>query len=483
MDYLKFFDLDEDPFRFTPDPEFFYRSEGHNEVLLSLDYLVDRKEGFLLVTGESGIGKTLTLKVFIEKYKDENEIALIMTPRLSPEEFFMAVMDAFNVPHDDGKDEIIKTFREFLLSSAAQGKKTVIIVDEAQQLPDETLEELRLLSELGTKKEKLLQIVLIGQSELKARLQQNHLRQLDQRITVRAELHPFTQSETIEYINFRLNRAGKGMTVFDERAKQAIHKMTVGIPRTINLLASRALMSAFIEESRTVVERHVRQAATYVFYSPPGNGPWTIFNPIRKFFGGTVENRPVIVDKNLLNPRPVRPSGSLRPAGVAVIVSVVVGGIYLLGPKTRPVGVVRQAPALSTLIDPRPEKKPVALLPGKLFNLPEFIPRVAKDRAYGANNPGWERYRGKVAEFRVLREKDGMIKGIQVIDRGGAGINEAFMKRALQQVANTTAFKAESAELKEGFKIERGKVGEKLQLVSYRDETGGRLRAFVFTWF
>lgn len=525
MDYLKFYDLDEDPFRFTPDPDFFYRSEGHNEVLLSLDYLIDRREGFLLITGEPGTGKTITLKVFIEKCKDEYEIALIITPRLSPEEFLLAVLDDLNVPQPTGgKNEIIKAFREFLLTSAVLGKRTVIMVDEAQQLPDETLEELRLLSNLETEKEKLLQIILIGQTELKARLRQNHLRQLDQRITVRAELHSFTQQETSEYISFRLNRAGKGMTVFDEQAKQTIYALTGGIPRTINLLASRALMSAFIEESRTVGERHVRQAASHVFYSPSGSDPLSIFNPIRRFFGGSVETKPVIVDKNLSTPRPTRPAGRLRSATVAVIIvgSIAVGGIYLFTQKTGPVAkqvapvqqnlstaavasppvqavkavVAKPAetvPPASALTDPRlgdsavisamdNKKKEAVVLSAPLRDLPEFIPRAALDPAYGKKNPGWELYRGKVTEFRVMREKSGVIKGIQVLDRGGAGVLETFMQRALQQVSGTSTFKAESTEQKEGYKIERGTVGNKIQAVCYRDKNGGRLRAFVLTW-
>lgn len=522
MEYLKFYNLDEDPFRFRPDPGSFFRSEGHSKVLQSLDSLIDnRNEMFMLVTGETGIGKTLTLKVFFEKCKNENKTAIMITPGLSPEEFFLAVLDALDVPRPaGGKNEFIKAFREFLLSNGAEGNKTVIMVDDAQQLPDETLEELQLLPTLETNEVKLLQIILIGMTGLKDRLRQNRFRQLDQLITVRSELHPFTRSETFEYISFRLDRAGKGMTVFDERAKRAIHNLTLGVPRTINLLASRSLMSAFIEESRTVGERHVRQAASHVFYSPPGSEPWTVFNPIRRFFGESVEDKPVIVDKNLPTPRPTRPPGRLRPAGVAVIVAgaVVAGGMYMAGSGVGPAGGGRQVPAPPAVIDaaksaraatstaaqpavpapassaaPRPgnkavlnatdnRKKPAARLSGLLSDLPEFVPRVTQDRSYAARNPGWERYRGKANEYRVYREKTGYIKGIQVIDRGGDGVDEEFMKRALQQVAGTPAFKAESTELKEGFRIERGKVAEKLQAVCYRDENGGKLRAFVLTW-
>jgi hypothetical protein len=308
------------------------------------------------------------------------------------------------------------------------------------------------------------------------------------------------------------------MTVFDEPAKLTIHTLTSGIPRTINLLASRALMSAFIEESRTVGERHVRQAATHVFYSPSGRDPWAVFNPIRRFLGGTVENKPVIVDKNLLTPRPTRPPSRLRSALVVVIGAgvIVISGIYLFEHKSRSAAIqpVQQMtakpvsqvtpPALVKVAKPAPPqpvatadprlgdsavisaidttKKTSAPPAGLLRNLPEFIPKTAQDSVYGVKNPGWELYRGKVTEFRVLREKNGIIKGIQVLDRGGAGVDDVFMRRALLEVAGTATFKVESTEKKESYKIERGKAGSTLQVVCYRDGSGGRLRAFALSW-
>ena len=265
MDYLKFFNLDEDPFRITPDPAFFFPSDRHNELLLSMNYLIEQKEGFLLVTGEPGTGKTTTLKVFIDRWRENTEIALIMTPRLSPEEFLLAVLEdlKITVPATN-KHEVLKAFRNFLVSSAEAGKRTVIIVDEAQNLPDETLEELRLLSNLETEKEKLLQIVLIGQPELKMRLRQQHLTQLNQRITIRISLDRLTQQETTEYVNYRLTRAGKATVTFGSDASKRLHKLSGGIPRLINLIASRALMAAFVEGKGIVRENHVNHAAAHV---------------------------------------------------------------------------------------------------------------------------------------------------------------------------------------------------------------------------
>jgi general secretion pathway protein A len=151
MDYLEFFGLKEDPFKITPDLAYFYPSKEHSEILTALNYAIEQKEGFFLATGEPGTGKTTILKVFIEEWKDKAEIALVLTPRLSPEEFLHAVLEDLKVPvKDKNKNEMLKAFRDFLLSSASQGKAVIIVVDEAQNLSDETLEELRLLSNLET---------------------------------------------------------------------------------------------------------------------------------------------------------------------------------------------------------------------------------------------------------------------------------------------------------------------------------------------
>lgn len=265
MDYLEFFGLKEDPFRMTPDSAYFYPSKEHTEILASLQYAIEQKEGFFLATGEPGTGKTTLLKVFINEWKDKAEIALILTPRLNPEEFLMAVLEDLKVEvQERNKNEIIKAFRDFLLSVSEKGKMVIIIVDEAQDLPDETLEELRLLSNLETEKEKLLQIVLIGQPELKDKLASAHMRQLSQRMAIKAILMPLTMPETYDYINYRLIKAGKGMPTFDEKAKRLIYRFSRGIPRLINLLASRSLMAAYIDGSKAIEIRHVRHAINHL---------------------------------------------------------------------------------------------------------------------------------------------------------------------------------------------------------------------------
>lgn len=261
MDYLEFFGLKEDPFKVTPDLAYFYPSKEHSEILLALNYAVTRKEGFFLATGEPGTGKTTILRVFIDEWRDKAEIALVLTPRLSPEEFLSSILEDLKVPVEStNKNEMIKAFRDFLLATASSGKTVVIVVDEAQNLPEETLEELRLLSNLETEKEKLLQIVLIGQAELRERLTSQGLKQLNQRLTIKTFLKPLTRQETSEYINYRSMKAGKGRGVFTEGAKTLIYGYSRGIPRLVNVVASRSLMAAFVDGTTEVQKRHVQYA-------------------------------------------------------------------------------------------------------------------------------------------------------------------------------------------------------------------------------
>ncbi|MBI5408759.1 MAG: AAA family ATPase [Nitrospirae bacterium] len=268
MDFLSFFGLKEDPFRLTPDPAYFYPSPTHNEGLLLLDYSIEQKEGFTTVIGDPGSGKTTLLNVFLEKWKSKAEIAMILTPRLSPEEFLLSILEDLKIGvKRKSKNEIIKAFRDFMIEKSSEGRWVVIIVDEAQNLPDETLEELRLLSNLETDKDKLLQLVLLGQPELEAKLNREKLRQLNQRITTRIHLRPFNFEETLEYINYRLIKAGKQNLQVERKAGRLAYRLSKGIPRLINMLISRSLMAAYLEESNLILPRHINHAVKSLNHS------------------------------------------------------------------------------------------------------------------------------------------------------------------------------------------------------------------------
>jgi general secretion pathway protein A len=273
--YLDFFGLREDPFRLTPDPAFYYPSSDHANALLSLDYLMNNREGFCLLTGEPGTGKSTLVRIFLNKWQEKAEIALVMTPRLSPEEFLQAILEDLGVVYSPGgnKNHMLKAFRDFLLSHAVDGRRVAIVVDEAQNLQIETLEELRLLSNLETEKEKLLQIILIGQPELVEKLSAEQLKQLNQRISVRASLSPLPARNTADYLATRLRQGGANAGVFfDKSALEAIHRRSGGIPRLINLIASRSLMAAYLQGCSTVQGNQVKIAAEEVLQQGNTNG-------------------------------------------------------------------------------------------------------------------------------------------------------------------------------------------------------------------
>ena len=266
--YMSFFGLAEKPFAITPDPRYLYLSERHAEALAHLLYGIDNAGGFVQLTGEVGTGKTTTVRSLLAELPAHADVALILNPRVTPEEFLLAICDELHVSLGDAAQGSIKAIVDrlnvFLLDAHARGRRVVLIVDEAQQLSADVLEQLRLLTNLETATQKLLQIILVGQPELREVLARNDLRQLAQRITGRYHLDPLSRQETAAYVRHRLKVAGATGEIFAPRALAQLHRLAGGVPRLINVIADRALLGAYTREQQRVTPLLVRRAAREV---------------------------------------------------------------------------------------------------------------------------------------------------------------------------------------------------------------------------
>jgi general secretion pathway protein A len=251
--YKAFFGLISDPFNLSPDPAFLYRSPHHEEALANLIYGVQSRKGFIVLTGEVGTGKTTMLEC-LRDHLDSHHIpfAFVFNSRLTPDQFFEMIAYDLDLPCSrKSKTEVLFALNNMLLERANQNKTTVLIVDEAQNLEWDVLEEIRLLGNLENRRGKMLQIILSGQPELDAKLEQAEYRQLRQRIALRCHLRPFTEAEVAEYIATRLARSGmREQTVFPPEVLAQIYQSTEGIPRLINSVCDNLLLTAFAMESR-----------------------------------------------------------------------------------------------------------------------------------------------------------------------------------------------------------------------------------------
>jgi general secretion pathway protein A len=258
--YETFFGFEETPFSLTPNPEFFFLSPSHYEAYESLWFALQRREGFIVLTGEVGLGKTTLYRTLLRRLQESGrDFAVILNPRLDPNELLEALLDDFGIGHPAGlrKKELLDYLNAFLLAKG----NAIVVVDEAQLLDDEVFEELRLLSNLETDATKLLQIVLVGQPELERRLEQSNLRQLTQRVTCRYRLAPLDEANTAEYIRHRLTRANPRHPVrFEPTAARAVFSFAGGVPRLINVICDRALLAAFTANATTVTPEHVEAA-------------------------------------------------------------------------------------------------------------------------------------------------------------------------------------------------------------------------------
>lgn len=274
--YTSFFGLNEKPFSITPDPRYLYMSERHGEALAHLVYGVTESGGFMQLTGEVGTGKTILVRTLLASRVPGNaDVAVVLNPQLSALEFLQTIAEELGIPEPQEKDSIkalIDALNRYLLVAHADGRRTILVVDEAQNLARDVLEEVRLLTNLETSKQKLLQIILIGQPELRDLLSRNDLRQLAQRITGRYHLQPLSRDETAQYIEHRLQVAGGLGDIFDASAKREVFRLSQGVPRIINVICDRALLGAYSREMRRITRRVVRRAHAEVAgraYVPP----------------------------------------------------------------------------------------------------------------------------------------------------------------------------------------------------------------------
>ena len=261
--YKAFFGLTESPFSISPNPKFLYMSERHTEALAHLNYGLREGGGFVLLTGEVGTGKTTVSRCLRQQLPDDTDLALVLNPTLTERELLASICDEFRLsyPADSGIKELFDRLRQYLLTNRAAGRKTLLLIDEAQHLSAEVLEQLRLLTNLETDDAKLLQVVLIGQPELQQLLRQPLLRQLAQRITARYHLLPLSRDDVDAYVRFRLQVAGCIQPIFTPSAIRALHRLSGGIPRIINLIAERALLGAYAEGEAKISDKVVVQAA------------------------------------------------------------------------------------------------------------------------------------------------------------------------------------------------------------------------------
>jgi general secretion pathway protein A len=282
--YTSFFGLNEKPFSITPDPRYLFLSERHGEALAHLVYGVTESGGFIQLTGEVGTGKTtLCRTLLLNRMPSNADVAVVLNPQLSAPEFLEAICEelSIGVPTPRGSIKaLIDSLNQHLLSAHSEGRRTILVVDEAQNLAPEVLEEVRLLTNLETSKQKLLQIILIGQPELRELLARNDLRQLAQRITGRYHLEPLTREETDQYIEHRLKVAGALGEIFDAGAKRKVFKLSQGVPRLINVICDRALLGAYSQGSRLVNRRLIHRAAAEITGEPELNTGWRWTLPV-----------------------------------------------------------------------------------------------------------------------------------------------------------------------------------------------------------
>lgn len=266
--YKEHFGLRELPFSIAPDPRFLYLGDQHREALAHLIYGINSEGGFVLLTGEVGTGKTTVCRCLLEQLPEQTDIAFIYNPKLTVEELLASICDELRISYPGGTKSIkvfIDTINSYLLENFSKGRKTVIILEEAQNLSAEVLEEIRLLTNLETNRQKLLQVIMVGQPELRDMLLKSELRQLSQRITARYHLEPLKKNEVGPYVNYRLETAGANSRLFSGLLMDDIYRFSKGIPRLINLICDRSLLGAYVQGKDCVDKKTLLKAVREVF--------------------------------------------------------------------------------------------------------------------------------------------------------------------------------------------------------------------------
>ncbi|MBM4128655.1 MAG: AAA family ATPase [Nitrospira sp.] len=277
--YREYFGLEELPFSIAPDPRYLYMSEQHREALAHLVYGINSEGGFVLLTGEVGTGKTTVCRCLLEQIPENFNTAFIINSKVSAEELLASICDELRIPYAESRASsklLVDRINEYLLDAHGRGRKTVLIIEEAQNLATDALEQVRLLTNLETNQCKLLQIIMVGQPELRDLLSKPELRQLAQRITARFHLGPLSKDEVAGYVTHRLAVAGVQRKIFPDSTTSIIFRLSRGIPRLINLICDRALLGAYVHGSERVDRRTLKKAAQEVFgktkVQRPGRG-------------------------------------------------------------------------------------------------------------------------------------------------------------------------------------------------------------------
>lgn len=252
--YEEFYGLKEKPFNILPDPDYLFMSKGHENAYMHLEYAIMENKGFVVVTGEIGSGKTTLINYLISKLQQEVNVGLVNQTYVTPTQFIKMVCQDFELPIEGmDKAEMVDLLHEFLLKQFANNERVILIIDEAQNLTPKTMEELRMLSNLESEKHHLIQMILVGQPELKLKLQRKDLVQFSQRVTVNCHLNGLSQSEVMDYIHYRLKKGGaQKIEIFSNDAIDTVYRYAHGIPRLINVICDSALVYGFADELKTI---------------------------------------------------------------------------------------------------------------------------------------------------------------------------------------------------------------------------------------